>query len=225
MFTFQNGDGSKEDASGGHINEGFCCRGVYSEIKLQTNFSPVPSNTDSLSNDEAKVSNDIADDDVILDDGDNSKENIVCSNVNYVNGLNCSLNSSYDAISTHDMSDENDDLDVDEKSISDTNTNDYMNDTNECGVDGDQTQENCISHDVNGVLLHHKGLKKTFTLAIAALQVAEVWINIVPPSLFLFGRGWYNFKEDGSISIKFDIKENEFCLRDNFCGPCGFILA
>ena len=34
MMTFQNGDGGKEDGGGGHKNEGFLCKGVYTEIKL-----------------------------------------------------------------------------------------------------------------------------------------------------------------------------------------------
>lgn len=37
-------------------------------------------------------------------------------------------------------------------------------------------QEQCIVHDVQGVLLHHKGLKQNYTLAIAAKQITEVII-------------------------------------------------
>ena len=32
MFSFQNGDGGAEDGGGGHWNEEFLCKGVYSEI-------------------------------------------------------------------------------------------------------------------------------------------------------------------------------------------------
>lgn len=35
MFTFENGDGTVSD-TGGHFNEPFSCKGVYSEVKNMT---------------------------------------------------------------------------------------------------------------------------------------------------------------------------------------------
>ena len=35
MFTFENGDGTASD-TGGHYNEPFTCKGVYSEVRNMT---------------------------------------------------------------------------------------------------------------------------------------------------------------------------------------------
>ena len=35
MFTFQNGTGGPSDEAGGHHNESFLCKGVFSEVRLQ----------------------------------------------------------------------------------------------------------------------------------------------------------------------------------------------
>lgn len=35
MFSFQNGTGGASDEAGGHYNEGFMCKGVFSEVRLQ----------------------------------------------------------------------------------------------------------------------------------------------------------------------------------------------
>ena len=35
MFSFQNGTGGPSDEAGGHYNEPFMCKGVFSEVKLQ----------------------------------------------------------------------------------------------------------------------------------------------------------------------------------------------
>ena len=35
MFSFQNGTGGPSDEAGGHYNESFMCKGVFSEVKLQ----------------------------------------------------------------------------------------------------------------------------------------------------------------------------------------------
>ena len=34
MFTFQNGSGGPSDEAGGHYNEAFMCKGVFSEVQL-----------------------------------------------------------------------------------------------------------------------------------------------------------------------------------------------
>ena len=35
MFSFQNGTGGASDEAGGHYNEAFMCKGVFSEVRLQ----------------------------------------------------------------------------------------------------------------------------------------------------------------------------------------------
>ena len=35
MLTFQNGTGGPSDEAGGHYNEAFMCKGVFSEVRLQ----------------------------------------------------------------------------------------------------------------------------------------------------------------------------------------------
>ena len=101
MFSFQNGDGSETDTTGGHYNEAFVCKGVFSEIKLQSAGTKNQPGTESIK----------------LQNGDAN---------HLVNG----------SPSKH--------------------------------------KENCVIHDVCGVLLHHSHPKQPYTLAIAAKQVIEV---------------------------------------------------
>lgn len=45
MFSFQNGTGGTSDEAGGHYNESFMCKGVFSEVRLQE---------ESISNDQLR---------------------------------------------------------------------------------------------------------------------------------------------------------------------------
>ena len=110
MFTFQNGDGGPEDSSGGHNNEEFFCKGVYSEIRLKQ--------TDSI------------------DLNENEETDLKIKNISDKSDESVDINGNYGT---------------------------------------SFPQETCITNDVRGVLLHHQGLKKSFTLAISALSVVEVW--------------------------------------------------
>ena len=69
--------------------------------------------------------------------------------------------------------------------------------------------ENLITHDVNGVLLHHKGLKKSFTLAVSALQVTEDGEEVVNVSTKIgfdpmsgASNVWNDLREDGRLTNK-----------------------
>ena len=39
MLSFQNGDGGVRDSNGGHFNEAFMCKGIFSAVKLHSNKS------------------------------------------------------------------------------------------------------------------------------------------------------------------------------------------
>ena len=148
MFTFQNGDGGPEDSAGGHSNEEFYCKGIYSEINLLDQLSPV-------SRDSVNTKVDKPYEKIITDPPDNNDEDDVDSN--------------YDS--------EN----------SDENGNFVFPNIKNFGVTAQSSsviaenvknkvvrQESRIVHDVTGVLMHHKGLEKSFTLALAGRQKTEV---------------------------------------------------
>lgn len=129
MFTFQNGDGGAEDSAGGHRNEEFCCKGIYSEIKLEN----VDGKREKCCEDS---------------DGSSMENSVVDSSTSPENTFEKSQSTI--VAKTAESSEVNNNL------------------------IHSSSQENRTVHDVHGVLMHHNGLKKSFTLAIAALQVQKV---------------------------------------------------
>lgn len=171
MFTFQNGCGTSEDSAGGHYNEEFFCKGVYSKISLEkrVNDSGISTMTSSPRIEDLNISpqNEMTDSDLknIKEENNNSQmedknnDNFVVIDETNTSKLNNINNSSReDSFSTS----------FNDSAINDNNSNDSNL------FDNYSTEETCITHDVRGVLLHHNGLQKQFTLSIAALQVTQV---------------------------------------------------
>eukprot|EP00794_Sanderia_malayensis_P009762 gene9762-10761_t len=147
MFSFQNGDGGPHDSRGGHFNEGFTCKGVFSEVKIQ------------------------------------SSQKSSCS--------------------------------TPEKSVSArTTAADRRSLLSAVDVPGSSPKrrkqnENCIKHDILGVLLHHAHPKQPYTLAIAAKQVvsnSEVLVSVTSKIAFdsrtPCRKVWDDLSEDGMLSNK-----------------------
>ena len=198
MLTFQNGDGTSEDYAGGHNNEEFLCKGVYSEIRLQKdeNFTDFKKKKKLLngfirSNDEKEpasnqFSNSFDESFVIISDSDDDANNFE-ENEKIVAVDICHIQD--------DKSYSNVDIDVDhldtcnretvQKSSKDITKIEMVHETflngnsssagiNSCSDKNFSTHEMCEIHNVRGVLMHHHGLQKSFALAIAALQVIHV---------------------------------------------------
>lgn len=164
MFTFQNGDGGAEDSAGGHRNEEFCCKGIYSEIKLEN----VDGKREKCCEDS---------------DGSSMENSVVDSSTSPENTFEKSQSTI--VAKTAESSEVNNNL------------------------IHSSSQENRTVHDVHGVLMHHNGLKKSFTLAIAALQVQKDSTDIVHVSTKAAfdpkspcRKVWEDLMDDGMLTNK-----------------------
>ena len=185
MLTFQNGVGDSEDSAGGHYNEEFLCKGVYSEIKLEEkhkSYSSICENNFfeneceyapmNLKHTFVNESNYSASSREILDNtktSNNERASDETCNMNR-NVFNILIENENDNSSSSSSKLDGNIADKRDSNATDGRSSDLNNNLRES-----MCKESCISQDVHGVLLHHNGLKKTFTIAVAALQVNEVF--------------------------------------------------
>ncbi|XP_047139397.1 non-lysosomal glucosylceramidase isoform X1 [Hydra vulgaris] len=226
MLTFQNGDGTNEDCVGGHNNEEFFCKGVYSEIRLQKDESNASFKIKNLLNgftrsDNVKVQanqypNSFDDSFVVLSDSDDDVthfepkidvchifENKTCASQKLCHN-NDSKNSSAVDIDINLVDLPKDDQKVSEKKIENCCNNLMTNSDNNFLL-----HEMCEIHNVRGVLMKHNALKKRFTLAIAALQVIHNTIDVVQVSTKVAfdaqspaAELWEDLNDDGVLDNK-----------------------
>lgn len=185
MLTFQNGVGDSEDSAGGHYNEEFLCKGVYSEIKLEEKHKSYSSICENkffeneyeyapmnLKHTFVNESNYSASSREILD-------NTKTSNNERASDETCNLNRNVFNILIENVNDNSSSssskLDGNTADKRDSNATDGRSSDLNNNLRESMCKESCISQDVHGVLLHHNGLKKTFTIAVAAVQVNEVF--------------------------------------------------
>ena len=184
MLTFENGVGDSEASAGGHYNEEFICKGVYSEIKLEEkckSYSSIYENKlfeneydyrqMDLKNTFVNDSESSAPSREILDDtktSNNEKASDAAYTI-YKNVFDILIENANDNSSSSSSKLDSNTAEKKESNANDGRSTDLNNNILE-----NTREESCVSHDVHGVLLHHNGLKKTFTIAVAALQVNEV---------------------------------------------------
>ena len=184
MLTFQNGVGDSEDSAGGHYNEEFICKGVYSEIKLEEkyeSYSGIYENKlfeNEYEHAPMNLKNTSVNDSVSSASSREILDNTNTSNNEKASDATCNINRKFFDIlienANVNSSSNSSKLDSNTADKRESNAKDGRSSDLNNNIPEKTCKESCISHDVHGVLLHHNGLKKTFTIAVAALQVNEV---------------------------------------------------